>query len=180
MNISSDTIVGICSTILGTILGWLLNSFSNNIGKIDICIPDLNSQVNYRKVFTDVDEANNMIHQHYMGSEPESIRISFTAFVTNKKAISSGMNSCKVYIECKNKRYDIIDMLNEGDSLNEFENLLNIEGKTTKKVLFKQTTLFWGEKDIEEKGYDIYLEYKVNGSSRIRKKLLKKVTANHQ
>ena len=36
MNISSDTIIGICSTILGTILGWLLNSLSNNIGKIDI------------------------------------------------------------------------------------------------------------------------------------------------
>ena len=181
MNISSDVIISVCSTMLGTVLGWLLNSLSNSIGKIKICTCEADAEIKKRPVYKTGSIENNVVHQQYIGQEPESIIVDFSLLVTNKKAISCGINGCRVYIKGKNKKeYIFNEIFKNENSINEFDTLLNIEGKMTKKVRFRQENILWTEKDIDKYGYEIWLEYRINGKTRLKKYIIKKVESSHQ
>lgn len=187
MGITSDAIVGIISTLLGTTLGWGLGFITNSIGRVKVDFEDISTFVTEKKDYAIDNNHNTMLPNYkFTGMVPDFITIKFTAVVLNNKNQFSGINNCKVYLKYSDR--DPIDVTNgfmivDKDMVNEFDSLLNIDAKTAKKARFHQSYLFVGDMKTWGKEYSIYLEYKINGSKKKRSMTVfesNKKTTNYQ
>lgn len=174
MKISYDTIIGVFSTLIGTILGWILNELSNSLGKISIRVSYLNIQPQYREQFVSIDKLDNMDRQKYVGQYIASIHVSCSLIVTNNKKNDSGINGGRICIKNKSNKkwidYGALDMIGNESELDE---LLNIKGKTTKKIKIERDIPVCGWDNIQKGEYEVYFKYKVNGERKERKYLIR-------
>lgn len=172
MGITSDAVVGIISTLLGTTLGWGLGFITNSMGRVKVDFEDISSFVTTKKDYVIDKNYNSKLPSYkFIGSVPDYITIKFNVVVLNNKNQFSGINNCKVYLKYIDR--DPIDvthgfMIDDKDSVNELDSLLNIDAKITKKARFHQSYLFVGDMKTWGKEYFIYFEYKINGNKKKR------------
>lgn len=165
----SDLIIALCSTMIGTILGWGLSVLSSNSGEIQIYVLKSLSGFQYDYVYGKKKKKGKW--------EPISFSVVLELLVVNNKISTSGINGCRIFIGLENSKKYYMDSylpIQEDDNLN---HLLNIPAKTSKKARYaKQIDMFsLDEKVVEEmekKGYDICLEYRVNGKKRLKEFVL--------
>ena len=82
---TKEAIITLISTTLGTVVGWLLNCFSANAGKVVV-------------------ESNNfcIAPREFTNSWKGKINISFDLLVINEKQTTCGINNYQVYLKNKN------------------------------------------------------------------------------
>lgn len=171
-----DVAIAIVSSLLGTVVGWLLNTINNHFGKIKISFENVIDSFTYDEILQTADKSSKIPTVRVVGKQPNSITCEFEIIVFNNKYITSGINNCKVYLEYGDGIKVKFGQLFHADSdVNEFEKLLNIESKTAKKVRYNESLTFLGTSENLKKlrnGYKIYLEYYINGRTKPCKPLI--------
>lgn len=158
-----EVIISLISTVLGTVVGWILNCFSLNTGRIVIEINDFHAV------------PQEFVHTYSNGQYTEirekRIIASFELLVTNKKQTTCGVNNCKVYLENKNgeKQY-FTDLTEQMAVCYDGTDLLNIPGRTTKSKKIEKELMLWRKQSL--KGSVICLEYRINGKKKIHRCML--------
>lgn len=150
-----EALIGVIGTLVGTILGWILNILSENKGKIIINVDQISVEV----------QKGEMIEKN--------ICLDLSLSILNNKKVRSGINNCDIIIETyTGKQVSFLrKILRYKDDVNELEKALNIESNALQKVYVHQTlSLLFSQIDIQRE-HKIYLEYTVNGK-RTPKKLL--------
>lgn len=142
MEITASIIGGVFA-IIGTVLGWLLTLIATNYGKIHVNIND----VQY--------------------SNDGTCTIEFTVIVFNNKRDKSGLNSCKVITLYDNGTTgEFRPIFSDETTVNEFDELLNIDAKTVKKARYRQS----GVESSQNPNY--YFEYIINGAKKKQKVII--------
>ena len=150
-----EALIGVIGTLLGTILGWILNILSENKGKIIISVDHISVEVQKEERID------------------KNICLDLNLSILNNKRVRSGINNCDIIIETYNgQRISFLrKIFRYKNDVNELEKALNIESNTLQKVHINQTlSLIWNRLDVE-KEYKIFLKYTINGK-RTPKKLL--------
>lgn len=168
MNISPDVWIGVLSSLAGTILGWFLGIAGNTIGPIKIEFSNITSRITGGCKFEDNPHLMNSEIPRVMGFYNDYMDLSFEIVVYNGKNITCGINSCKLFYKFNNETHNLISFFTDENNIKkEFEKLLNIESKTTKKIKIHYDNLSLNREITGE--YRVFLEYKVNGEKRVRK-----------
>ena len=97
-----EVIISLISTALGTVVGWILNCFSINAGRIVVEINDFHAAPQ--------ELAYTYSNGRCTGMREKKIIASFELLVTNKKQTTCGVNNCKVYLENKNGENSILQI----------------------------------------------------------------------
>ncbi len=164
-----EVIIAVSSALLGTILGWMLNLITNKIGKIYVNIAQPSYDFTYGNKYENSGWLDNgVIDPKYLRQYKDRVSIGFEVVAYNNKMNICGIDDCKLYIEYGN---GIITQPNSifGEEVNNLDELLNIEAKTTKKAQYRMSEIMMTEE--MEKSFKVYLEYKINGKKRRKKKL---------
>ena len=170
---SIEAIVGVVATLLGQILGWGLGLITNKIGKLHVSVEYAYYDIKYQEEYATVESTMPNVNElKYIGNKKDYMIIEFVVVVFNNKFNTLGINNCKVYIEYDNReRHEVFSLIADGSEVNELENLLNIDAKTTKKAKYRQRHLFINP-DKERDKFKIFLEYKINGKKKASRRLL--------
>ena len=140
MEITASIIGGVFA-IIGTVLGWLLTLIATNSGKVYVSINDA----------------------HY--SNDGTCTIEFEVVVFNNKRDKSGLNSCKVTTVYDDGTVgEFRPIFSDDATINELDELLNIDAKTVKKARYRQSGV---ESSLNT---DYYFEYIINGEKKKKKK----------
>lgn len=128
-----EVIISLISTVLGTVVGWILNCFSLNAGRIVVEINDFHAAPQ--------EFAYTYSNGRCTGTREKRIIASFELLVTNKKQTTCGVNNCKVYLENKNgeKQY-FTDLTEQMAVCYDGTDLLNIPGGKNKKQKNRERT----------------------------------------
>ena len=89
-----EVIISLISTVLGTVVGWILNCFSLNAGRIVVEINDFHAAPQ--------EFAYTYSNGRCTGTREKRIIASFELLVTNKKQTTCGINNYQVYLKNKN------------------------------------------------------------------------------
>lgn len=158
-----EVIISLISTVLGTVVGWILNCFSLNTGRIVVEINDFHAAPQ--------EFAYTYSNGQFTEIRRKKIIASFELLVTNKKQTTCGVNNCKVYLENKNgeKQY-FTDLTEQMAVCYDGTDLLNIPGGKTKSKKIEKELILGRKQSL--KGSVICLEYRINGKKKIHRCML--------
>ena len=137
-----EVIISLISTVLGTVVGWILNCFSLNTGRIVVEINDFHAAPQ--------EFAYTYSNGQFTEIREKRIIASFELLVTNKKQTTCGVNNCKVYLENKNgeKQY-FTDLTEQVAVYYDGTDLLNIPGRTTKSKKIEKELMLWRKQSLK-------------------------------
>ncbi len=157
--ISSDAIIGVIGTLIGTVLGWELS----RVGKVIVDISDVD--INFFK-FNPPQDYMNLIGEE----NPDGIVAKFSIAVINRKGIPCSFLEKEVILEYQDEKVAIdCDIFNFQNSDDELEPLLNVDAYSTVKVNYNKSYTILPHPEKLKKGYKLYLQYRLNGRKRYTK-----------
>lgn len=145
---TKEAIITLISTTLGTVVGWLLNCFFVNAGKVVV-------------------ESNNfrIVPREFTNSWKGKINISFDLLVINEKQTTCGINNYQVYLKNKNgERKYFTDLTEQVAVCYDNVDLLNIPGRTARSKKIEKELKLWWKQDLKDSV--ICLDYKINGKKK--------------
>lgn len=159
---SWDAVIGVIGTLLGTILGWGLA----RIGRTIINIKDVD--INFFVFNPPQDYVKN-------DAVPDGVVVKFTVVAINRKGVPCSFNDCAVVLEYGDEKVKIdLDIFSSQLDNDELENLLNIDAFSTQKVKYDKSYTLLPHSEKLKNGYKIYMQYRMNGSFRLYKKIIHK------
>ena len=156
----ADIISSLFETMVGSFLGKVIDY--NRVIKLksEIIMLDINYKAMYEE--SEYNEIPKCI-----GEIPDNMIIEFTITAYNPKSHTSGMSDCKVILEYSDgNKVEIGKLFDYDDDINELDNLLNIESKTTVKARYRQREMFWRPERLRS-GFKVYLEYRISENKKV-------------
>lgn len=158
-------ITDVFSLLLDMTVGWFFSNITNNLGGIKLKSELIMLDIEYRVIY---EEWKYDVPPKCIGKIPDFMNIEFNVIAYNSKNQTSGMSDCKVILEYSDgSKFEIGNLFNFENDVNELENLLNIESKTTVKVKYCQREMLWNPERLRS-GLKVYLEYRISGNEKIR------------
>lgn len=152
-----EVIISLISTVLGTVVGWILNCFSLNTGRIVVEINDFHAAPQ--------EFAYTYSNGRCTGMREKKIIASFELLVTNKKQTTCGINNYQVYLKNKNgERQYFTDLTEQVAVCYDNVDLLNIPGRTARSKKIEKELKLWWKQDLKDSV--ICLDYKINGKKK--------------
>ena len=157
-----EAIFGILGTVVGTILGWALNTISSSVGKIDVVCGDVKRT--FRNIHTNRDVS--------FYENPDEVRVNLQMRVTNFKKKTIGLNCCKLQMQYQDITVDFLDLYDREEIGDNLEELANIPANYTKLIHFVHDVPMLPESEKLKNGYKIIMRYHVNGKKKEYKNIL--------
>lgn len=158
----SEAIVGILGTVIGTILGWGLNTISNSIGKIEI------EYENVYCTFRNTSTNKNV----FFYENPDAARVNMQIRVSNFKGKPIGLNGCEIRMEYQDKTIYFLDLITSKELGDNLDELKNIPAYYTKTIYFNHDISILSEGEKLKEGFRIIMLYHINGKKKEYKKVL--------
>lgn len=172
-DVSPEALIGIVSSLAGVILGWALNVITNSMGRIDISCDHASCD------FYDITRGPENKRAVSIYENPQYMELRASLMVTNTKSKSAGLNNCKIYAVCGDRKFEYIDLYSSEYTSDNLEELLNILPRYTKEIHYNHHTVFEIDPDkLKKNGLKLILQYRINGKKKIHKKIL--YTSNYQ
>lgn len=157
-------VTGVVFPLLESMLGFSVDLITDNLGGIKLECELTMLNIGYKALYEDSE--HNVIPK-CIGRIPDDMTIEFIITAYNSKKHTSGMSDCRVLLEYSDgNKVEIGNLFSCEDDVNELENLLNIESKTTVKVRYRQREIFWNPERLRS-GFKVYLEYRISGKKKV-------------